>query len=79
VNFLICSRWFRFAPVFSLLKIPARKGFGSSVSALILAGLSDASHPAGSSTLQTRSRVSRGFSLFPEKEDANAAAYDGHS
>jgi hypothetical protein len=30
-----------FAPVFSLLKIPVRKAFGSSVSALTFIGLSD--------------------------------------
>jgi hypothetical protein len=78
VNFLICSSWFRFAPVFPLLKVPVRKAVGSSVSALILALLFDASGPAGGSTLRTRSRVSRGFSFFPEKEDANTAAYDGN-
>ena len=57
-----------------------RKAVDSSVvSALILTGLSDASDPAGSSTLPTRSRASRGFSFFPEKKDANAAADDGNN
>jgi hypothetical protein len=77
VNFLICSSRFRFAPVFSLLKVPVRKAFGSSVSALTLPGLSDVSDPAGSSTLRTWSRVTRGSSFFPGKKDGNAAAHDG--
>ena len=57
------------------------KVFGSSVSALILSGLSDAGYPGGSSIVRTgtsRVRVSYSCSLGPEKKDANAAAYDGN-
>jgi hypothetical protein len=81
VNFLICFSCFRFAPVFSLLKTPAHKVFGSSVSALTLRGLSDVGYPGGSSTVRTRTSLvlmSYGFSVCPEEKDGNAAACDGN-
>ena len=81
VNFLICSSCFRFAPVFSLLKTPARKVFGSSVSAFTLPGLSDVGYPGDSSTVRNRTRLvlmSYRFSICPEKKDGNAAAGDGN-
>jgi hypothetical protein len=58
---------------------PVRKAVDASVRARILACLFGASNPAGSSTLRTRSRVSRRFSLFPDEENANAAAYDANN
>jgi hypothetical protein len=43
------------------------------------AALSFVGYPAGSSTIRTRGsllRASLGFSLCPEKKEADAAAYD---
>jgi hypothetical protein len=78
---------FPLAPFSAIASLSSKRNAVSKSSALTMnrfpwwcaAALSFVGYPAGSSTIRTRGsllRASLGFSLCPEKKEADAAAYD---